>query len=143
MTGSAGTGEGGGVLLYDGGCGFCEASVALVLRHDRRRTLRFGALGGAYGTAVRAQHAGLEGVDSVVWVEGSGATERVFVRSDAALRIARYLGGWWALLGVFVLVPRVVRDGIYGLVARNRHRLARRPAGCLVPTEEERGRFLP
>ena len=32
------------ILLYDGTCGFCAESLQLVLRHDRRRTLRFAAL---------------------------------------------------------------------------------------------------
>ena len=83
------------VLLYDGTCGFCAESVQLVLRHDRRRTLRFAALQGAFGRTVRARHPELEGVDSVVWVEppAEGRPEAVLVRSDAALRVARYLGG--------------------------------------------------
>ena len=45
------------------------------------------------------RHPELEGVDSVVWVEPGAerGTGRVLVRSDAALRVARYLGGWWHL----------------------------------------------
>lgn len=64
------------------------------------------------------------------------------IRSDAALAALRYLGGGWALLArVFRLVPRAVRDGVYRWVARNRHRLSRTEA-CLLPTVEERARFL-
>jgi predicted DCC family thiol-disulfide oxidoreductase YuxK len=132
------------ILLYDGTCGFCAESVQLVLRHDRRRTLRFAALQGEYGAAARARHPELERADSVVWLEpadGRGP-ERVLVRSDAALRVAAYLGGWFTLARVLGLVPRALRDQAYDLVARHRHRLLADGPSCLVPSADVRGRFL-
>src|SRR5436853_856030 len=90
------------VLLYDGLCGFCNKTVQMILRRDRRGAMRFAALQSAYGEAVRARHPELQNVDSVVLVErGRDDEERIFIRSDAALRIAAYLGGWWKLLIVF------------------------------------------
>jgi predicted DCC family thiol-disulfide oxidoreductase YuxK len=132
------------ILLYDGACGFCAGSVQLVLRHDRRHTLRFAALQGAYGTALRARHPELEGVDSMVWVEPdeAGGEGRVMVRSDAALRVARYLGGWWNLTLIGGLLPRRVRDALYNLIARHRHRLLDTDPSCLLPEPEVRERFL-
>jgi predicted DCC family thiol-disulfide oxidoreductase YuxK len=132
------------VLLYDGTCGFCAESVQLVLRHDRRQTLRFAALQGEFGAAVRARHPALEWVDSLVWVEPAGehGAERVLVRSDAALRVARYLGGWFTLARVGALVPHALRDRAYDLVARHRHRLLATGPSCLVPSADVRARFL-
>ncbi|HEY7635678.1 MAG TPA: DCC1-like thiol-disulfide oxidoreductase family protein [Gemmatimonadales bacterium] len=132
------------VLLYDGACGFCAESVQLVLRHDRRRTLRFAALQGAYGRALRARHPELAGVDSMVWVEPShtGGSDRVLVRSTAALRVARYLGGWWNLTLIGWLLPRPLRDALYNLIARHRHHLLETDPSCLLPGPEVRERFL-
>jgi hypothetical protein len=49
------------------------------------------------------------------------ATGQGYVKSEAALRIARELPRWqWAW--VFHFIPRVIRDAIYDLVARNRYR---------------------
>jgi len=130
------------VLLYDGTCGFCAESVQLVLRHDRRRTLRFASLQGAFGTKVRARHPQLAGADTVVWLEpGSDErSERVLLRSDAALRVAAYLGGWFHLARVAAVLPRPVRDAAYNLVARHRHQLT--APNCLVPAPDARARFL-
>jgi predicted DCC family thiol-disulfide oxidoreductase YuxK len=132
------------VLLYDGTCGFCAESVQLVLRHDRRGTLRFAALQGAFGTEVRARHPELEGVDSVIWVDpaSNGRADRVLVRSDAAIRVAGYLGGWFHLVRLGRLLPRFVRDGLYDTIARHRHRLLGNGPSCLVPAPEVRERFL-
>jgi predicted DCC family thiol-disulfide oxidoreductase YuxK len=80
----------------------------------------------------------------MIWVEPAGAVapERVFVRSAAALRVARYLGGAWTLaLGAW-LVPRALRDAAYDLLARHRHRLPGATDACFVPSPEDRARFL-
>ena len=135
--------EPGPVLLYDGTCGFCAESVQLVLRHDRRQTLRFAALQGEFGAAVRARHPELDWGMSVVWIEPAGqGEERVLTRSDAALRVAKYLGGWFALGRVGAWVPRRLRDGVYDLIASHRHRLLASGPSCLVPHPSVRSRFL-
>lgn len=131
------------VLLYDGSCGFCQASVQFVLRHERRATLRFAPLQGDLGAALRARHPVLDGVDSVVWVEDPGGPhERLLLRSDAALRVAGYLGGWWRLVAAAAVLPRFLRDGVYRLVARHRHRILRGGEACELPAPDQRDRFL-
>jgi predicted DCC family thiol-disulfide oxidoreductase YuxK len=131
------------LLLYDGACGFCASVVQFILEHDRRGTLRFASLQGTVGRAIVAASAELEGVDSVVWVErDQGApTDRLLIRSDAALRIARYLGGHFHLLRPGWIVPRPLRDWTYDLVARHRHRLVSAET-CVIPTAEQRARFV-
>ncbi|HEX4632313.1 MAG TPA: DCC1-like thiol-disulfide oxidoreductase family protein [Gemmatimonadales bacterium] len=116
------------VLLYDGACGFCAESVQFLLRHEgTRHDLRFASLERVPGA----------GADSVVWREGG----RDLVRSDAVMAAARYLGGGWRALGTAAtLVPRPLRDGLYRLVARHRHRLG--GSVCVIPTPEQRSRFL-
>ena len=136
------------LLLYDGTCGFCASSVQWVLRRDRRRTLRFAALQGETARPILARHPELASVDSVVWVEGSPealeARESVRVRSDAAVAVGMYLGGGWSVAAqLAALIPIAVRDWGYDLIARHRHKLTRNGPECLLPTPEERARFLP
>jgi predicted DCC family thiol-disulfide oxidoreductase YuxK len=135
----------GPVLLYDGACGFCADSVRLVLRHDRQATLRFAPLQGSFGAALRARHPEIASVDSMLWVEpanGSVAHERVFVRSAAALRVARYLGGRWRVFLLGHLVPPFLRDALYDFIARHRHRIGGNRDACLVVPPAARARFL-
>ena len=128
------------VLLYDGTCGFCSGIVQFVLRRDRRQTLRFAALGGDYAEQVAATFPEVRTADSVVWVEGGSG--RILTRSDAVLRLAQYLGGLWRLMALFAVVPRPIRDRVYDLVARHRHRLTARGAECSVPRDDVGNRFL-
>ena len=135
------------LLLYDGTCGFCAGSVQFVLRRDRRRrALRFASLQGPTGSDVRGRHPELETVDSVSWYEPAspaGGREVLLVRSSAVLHVLRYLGGAWRMLAwLGALVPRPLRDGAYDFVARHRHKLVRGAPMCVIPTEEQRPRFI-
>ncbi len=132
------------VLFYDGTCGFCNGMVRFILDHERSNTLRYATLHGKSGAALIKRHPYLSEIDSVIWVEpGAGRrTEQVFVRSDAALRVASYLGGFWRIGVLGCVIPRLFRDAVYDFVARHRHRLTRRPASCRVLSGQDRSRFL-
>ncbi len=131
------------VLLYDGRCGLCSRTVRFVLRHERAHSLRFAALDGRFAQAVIGRHRALVGIDSVVWVEHAGASaEHVVVRSDAALRVTRYLGGPWRLALAGHMLPRAWRDAAYDFVARHRHRLIPGAERCPIPAPESESRFL-
>jgi predicted DCC family thiol-disulfide oxidoreductase YuxK len=132
------------ILLYDGECGLCAGSVQFILRHEpahRRESLRFAPLQSALGRQVRARHPELAQVDSVVWFEPSAGDGRVRYHSAAGLAVLRHLGGFWGMLGALGwLVPRPLRDAVYRAIARRRFDLVA-PA-CLLPTAEQRARFL-
>jgi len=134
----------GAILLYDGTCGFCARSVQFVLRHERDDgTLRFARLEGALGIALRARHPQLASIDSLIWYEPATATapERLAWRSRGVLRVARYLGGLWAVLGSLgTIVPRQIGDAVYAWIAKHRHALA--GDACVVPTPAQRRRFI-
>jgi predicted DCC family thiol-disulfide oxidoreductase YuxK len=132
------------ILFYDGTCGLCARSVQWVLAHERRdRTLRFASLQGPRAASIAEIRRMAPALDSVIWFEpGDDAyPARVLTRSAAVLAVWRHVGGpWRGLAAVGRLVPRVARDRLYDLIARHRHSLAG-PA-CVLPTEEQRERFL-
>ncbi|WP_156685837.1 thiol-disulfide oxidoreductase DCC family protein [Mycobacterium sp. Marseille-P9652] len=131
------------VLLYDGVCGICNWAVRTVLRFDRDGTLRFAPLDSDFARAIIDRHPEIEGVDSVVFVDGpGGAAERVAVRSEAALRVVDYLGGRWKLLGAARLLPAPLRDRLYDGLAHIRYRVFGRYDSCPLPPPEVRARFV-
>ena len=130
------------VLLFDGECVICNRLVQFVLRADRRGTLLFGSLQGKFAGEMQVRHPQLRNVDSVAWVEPRGGRELVLVRSDAVLRLARYLGFPWKMLGLTVVIPRPIRDRLYDWFAARRHRWFGRTDVCALPTSEHRNRMV-
>lgn len=133
------------VVLYDGTCGFCHASVQWLLRLDGRGLFGFAALQGETAAKLRAGHPELpQDLDSVLLVECyDSESERVWWRSHAVFRICSLLGGIYVLPGLLRFAPRAVTDFFYDRVARIRHRLAAAPQSCHFPSESEAARFLP
>ena len=70
------------------------------------------------------------------------ADGKAYVRSDAAIRVARFLRGAWRLLCLVGIVPRPIRDYAYDVVARNRYRWFGRHDACIAPTPELQRRFI-
>ncbi len=126
------------VVLFDGVCNLCNASVQFLLRHERQPELRFASLQSDYGQSQMA-HFGLGlVVESVVLIEG----QRVYLRSAAALRLLRYLRFPWPLLQIIWLMPRPLRDLVYDWIGRNRYRWFGQLAACPLPTPELSHRFI-
>jgi predicted DCC family thiol-disulfide oxidoreductase YuxK len=131
--------HGGGIVLFDGTCAFCERSVRFIARRDPAGYFRFGASQSPQGQALLAEH-GLTraAARSLVLIEDG----QVFLRSTASLRIARRLTFPWSLAGAALLVPRPLRDAVYRLVAAMRHRIAGRSNACEIPPPEIRERLI-
>lgn len=128
-----------GIVLFDGVCNFCDASVRFVLDRDPGGYFRFASLQSEVGRRLLAEHGlPVDELASVVLIEEG----RAHTRSDAALRIARRLRGAWRLLGVFRVVPRSLRDAVYDRVAANRYRWFGKRELCEIPSPEVRARFL-
>jgi predicted DCC family thiol-disulfide oxidoreductase YuxK len=130
----------GPILLYDGSCGVCSEIVQWVLAHERSHSLRFAPLESAVGEELRALAGVAADVDSVVWAELRDGLVCTDTRSSAALRVVDYVGGPWRWLTVLRVVPAFIRDAGYRAFAKMRYRL--RAQACLVPTADERMRFL-
>lgn len=127
------------VILFDGVCNFCNASVNFVMDHDPNFHFKFAALQSDFAKE-RLAKAGLntEEYDSVVLLEG----DKIYTRSTAGLRIAKKLSGAWPLLYAFIIVPPFIRNAVYDLIARNRYRWFGKSENCRLPSPEERARFI-
>jgi predicted DCC family thiol-disulfide oxidoreductase YuxK len=133
------THDAGGIVLFDGTCGFCEGAVRFIATRDPAGHFRFAPSQWPQAQAALAAH-GLtrEAARSLVLIEGG----QVYLRSDASLRIAARLTAPWRWARVLLWVPRPLRDAGYRVVAAVRHRLAGRSTACELPPPELRGRLL-
>lgn len=127
------------VVLFDGVCNLCAASVQFIIKRDPGGVFRFASLQSQVGSDLIARCRFQEpDLDSLILIESDRCSER----STGALRIARRLRFPWPLLYAFIIVPRPVRDSVYRIIARNRYRWFGRREQCWLPSEDLRRRFL-
>ena len=113
-------------LLYDGECKFCNFWVALIQRQKAQQKFRYFALQSKEGVELLRQYEVDETIDSVLVVHKGN----LYVKSSAALKVAKILGGRWNFFLIFWLIPRPIRNWLYDLIARNRHRFFTRRENC-------------
>lgn len=124
------------IILFDGICNFCDASVQFIMRRDNG-AFKFASLQSDIGQELVTRHK-LQGIDSLVLIE----EDKAYTKSTAALRIAKRLKGLWSVLYIGIIIPKPLRDPLYDLFAKNRYRLFGKKDACMLPTKEERARFL-
>lgn len=127
------------IILFDGVCNFCNGSVNFIIERDEEKYFKFAPLQSEIGQKLLKEN-GIDSTvtDSVVLIEDGKA----YVRTTAALRIARKLRGAWRFFYGFIIVPAFVRDVFYKLFARNRYKMFGKQEACMMPTPEIRERFL-
>ena len=127
------------VILFDGVCNLCNASVQFIIRHDRKKKFRYASLQSEFGkTLIEKFNLSNADSDSVILLENNS----VKIKSSAALEIAKKMGGFYSTLYVFILLPRFIRDNIYDFVARNRYRWFGKQDSCMIPTSELKKLFI-
>lgn len=133
------------LLLFDGVCAVCDATVQWVLDHDPAGAFHFAPLQGETAAAVRARHPEWPSeLDSLVLVEQTPSGERLTWHSDAIVGLGRGLGGLYgALAAIARLYPRWFRDPAYRTFARIRYRVFGRLEACRIPEPAQAARFLP
>lgn len=127
------------LVLFDGVCNFCNASVDFIIKRDPSKRFRFASLQSITGDQMLATHDMSGGAyDTLVLLEGN----RVYTYSTAALRIARQLKFPWPLFYVLILVPRFLRDAVYSWFARHRYAWFGEMQACAFPNPDLRSRFI-
>lgn len=129
------------ILLFDGVCNLCSATVALVLRAEcPPPRIRFAAMQGDTGRRLLARAGEApDNPDTFLFIEHG----EVLKRSAAALALCRHLRWPWRAARALGWLPARWTDRLYDLLARNRYRWFGRRDHCLVPAPGTAERFLP
>ena len=128
------------IILFDGVCNLCNASVQFVIKHDKKDVFRFVALQSDLGMEI-IKHIGIDSknIDSIVLYQPGLA---YYYKSNAAIEIAKQLGGLFHYGTIFKIIPAGIRNMLYDYIAKNRYRWYGKQEQCMIPTEELKSKFL-
>ena len=122
------------LILFDGVCNLCEASVQYVIKHDKNDVFRYTALESDVGQQIlRKFNIDRTKMDSILLYSSENG---ISYKSTAALKIASKLGFPRNLMGVFLIVPAFIRNSVYDYIAKNRYQWYGKKDACMIPTPE-------
>lgn len=127
------------IILFDGVCNLCNSSINFVIKHDTKNLFKFAALQSEVGQQLISKfNIDTSKTDSIILLDN----DKAFVKSTAALRIAKYLNRGYPLLYGFIIVPVFLRNWVYDYIAKNRYKWYGKKDSCMIPTPELKSKFL-
>ena len=127
------------IIFFDGTCPMCNAWVKRIIRWDRKKIFRFSPLEGEMAKkTLTSLLPGYITEDTIVYYDDGV----IYLRSDAALKIAAELGFPYNLGVIGYVTPKKWRDGIYRFVANRRYKYGKRYDVCPMPPESWKDLFI-
>lgn len=128
------------IILFDGVCNLCDASVQFIIKNDKNDVFRFVAIQSELGQQI-IKYLGIDTskTDSIILYEPGVA---YYFKAEAALYIAKELRSWHSVLYIFIHVPNFIKNGVYDFIAKNRYKWYGKKEACMIPTPELKAKFL-
>lgn len=160
------------IIFFDGLCNFCNSSVNFIIKRDRKNYFKFSSLQSEFaknflesynlvpkslpwqvgngnkpsrkvstlsnGTLETKQFETIEFPDSIILFENN----KFYIKSTAALKIAKHLNGLWKIFFIFIIIPPIIRDFFYDIIAKNRYKWFEKKQTCMLPDEKYKKKFL-
>lgn len=67
---------------------------------------------------------------------------KTYTKSTAVLKSLISIGNFWSIFGIFLIIPKFIRDWIYLRIAKNRYRIFGKNESCRIATPEELEKIL-
>jgi len=124
--------EEGDVLLLDGDCGLCHRLAKFVdKRKSQNSIIVFRAIESDEGQEIIATFPKKQQDADTVYIVRKGKS---YIRSAAGIRVLLYMKWHWRIWFPIVwITPFPLRDIVYRLIARFRHRIFKPPSSCIFP----------
>ncbi len=128
------------LILFDGVCNLCNASVQYVIKHDKHNVFMFTALQSQFGQQlINEFNIDTSKLDSILLYTPEKGID---YKSTAALKIATKLGFPINLMCVFFIIPPFIRHWVYDFIAKNRYKWFGKQEACMIPSPELKSKFL-
>ena len=127
------------VIVFDGICNFCTGATRFIINHDINSVYRFVPMQTELGRQIMTQYDYNPDDTQTFLLLTAG---RILNRTDAALEILKVFSWGWQPLRTLRLLPRPFRDWFYDVLARNRYRWFGKKEVCMMPTDDQKERFL-
>jgi predicted DCC family thiol-disulfide oxidoreductase YuxK len=127
------------LILFDGLCNLCSASVQFIIKRDKKNVFKFASLQSELGQSILSQfHLSTSELNSFILYKSG----KVYTRSTGALLVTKHLSGAWPLLSSLMIVPPFIRNGVYNIISRNRYKWFGKKNACWLPTPALKAKFL-
>lgn len=122
------------IIIFDGICGLCNKSVDILMKLDTQKRFKYTSNQGEFVKTLDIE----ADMDSIIYYEDG----IIYYKSTAILKILKELGGLWHMTTIFYIIPRVIRDFFYDVIAKYRYKIFDKRESCRMPEVGEEALFI-
>jgi len=127
------------LILFDGVCNLCNASVNFIIKRDNYQHFKFASIQSDAGKQILLQHNKKKhSLTSIILIYNN----TLYYKSTAILKLLYILGGIYSLSVIGYLIPKKLRDWLYDYIAKNRYKWYGKSKSCMMPSTQLKQRFL-
>ena len=127
------------IIFYDGVCNMCNSFVNTIISLDKKNQLFFSPLNGKIAKKLLKEHSEkIKNIDSVIFYSHS----KISVKSKAVIDIINSLGSLYKTISILNIIPPLLLDYIYDLVAKNRYSWFGKKSTCPIPDKKITSQFI-
>ena len=127
------------IIFYDGVCNMCNSFVNTIISLDKKNQLFFSPLNGKIAKKLLNEHSEkIKNIDSVIFYSHS----KISVKSKAVIDIINSLGSLYKIISILNIIPSLLLDYIYDLVAKNRYSWFGKKSRCPMPDKKIVSQFI-
>jgi predicted DCC family thiol-disulfide oxidoreductase YuxK len=126
------------ILVFDGDCLLCNKLIQFILRKDKRKKIHLVTLQSNLGKSILIKYKFKpDDYSTVMFIKN----EVLYTKSTAVIEILTHLNRVYKMALCLLIIPKFIRDFVYSIVAKNRHRFFQNKS-CLLMNNETKERIL-
>lgn len=127
------------IIFFDGKCKLCNSSINFIIKHDSKTYFKFSPLTSSFSiNFFSTKNIDFLQLNTIILFEKG----QLFSKSDAILGVFQNLDFPFKYLYYLKFIPKVIRDLIYNIIAKNRYSWFGKNSVCMIPSVENLSRFL-
>ncbi|WP_299883983.1 thiol-disulfide oxidoreductase DCC family protein [uncultured Lacinutrix sp.] len=126
------------IVIYDGVCGFCDASIQFILNRKPSEKIRFISFQSIIGQQIMFKFKLEISLDSIVFVEKGN----VHQKAKAFFKILKHVNSYWYYLHYLQIIPNRLSNFCYDIIAKHRYLIMGKVEQCRLLTPEEKKFFI-
>ena len=127
------------IILFDGVCNLCNASVNFIIKHDKKKQFLFASLQSDAAKEILLQFSSRKIDFKSILLIKNGI---IYDKSTAVLLITKQLSNYYKFLYGLIIIPAFMRDFVYNFIAKHRYNWFGKEESCMIPSASLKNRFL-
>lgn len=127
------------IILFDAVCVLCNGWVNFLLKYDQECTFKITAVQSPLGQEILKYYGmPLDHYETMLTVYKG----QCYTKSTAFLKVMQHLRFPFSFVAIGLVVPSIIRDFFYKIIAHNRYQLFGKTNQCTIPSTRNKQHFL-